>query len=161
MSENAIQGGHKGHHSKCHVHTYEDAVVVNTYCRLEQNDEECGFLLCDVDAKFYLDVVVTGALAKHLCFDLCAAVHIECYGPQDPNPIPAQTKEFNCNLVGETITFEFDIPANTLCDEPGEGDCGLVCCFAATVTSRTKCGAPGHISCVCKGPCVGIHKNPA
>lgn len=165
MSENVIAGKHKGHHSKCHVHTYEDAVVVDVYCRLEQNEEECGFLLCDVDAKFYVDVIVTGSLAKHLCFDLCAALHIECYGRDDPRALTPITKEFDCSYVGKPITFEFDVPANTLCDpvpeEPGDADCGLLCCFAATVTSRTKCGEPGHISCVCKGPCVGIHKNPA
>jgi len=164
MSENIAAGGARGH-SRCHVHAYEDAVVVDVHCRLEQEGEERGFLMCDVDAKFYVDVVVTGSLAKHLCFDLCAALHIECYGRDDPRAIRPQTKEFDCRFVGETITFEFDIPAGTLCDpdpsEPGDADCGLLCCFAATVTSRTKCGDPGHISCVCKGPCVGIHKNPA
>ena len=158
--EHVAVGGAKAH-NRCHVHTFEDAIVVDVSCRLEQEGEERGFLMCDVDAKFFVDVVVTGKLAEHLCFILCAAVHIECFGPADPNPIDPKTEEFNCHRVGETITFEFDIPAGTLCDEPGEADCGLVCCFAATVTSRTLCGTPGHISCVCRGPCVGVHREPA
>lgn len=156
-------GGGWHHHEKCHVHRFEDDIVLDVDCRLEQEGEEKGFLLCDVDAKFYVDVVVTGRLATHLCFDLCAAVHIECYGPADPNALRPKFEPFDCTRVGETITFEFDIPAGTLCNDPGEADCGLFCCFAATVTSRTKCDppTPGHIGCICKGPCVMIHKEPA
>ena len=164
MTESLTVGGARAH-SRCHVHPFEDGIVVDVDCRLEQDGEERGFLMCDVDAKFYVDVTVTGQLAKHLCFDLCAAIHIECYGREDPKTISPQTEEFNCSLVDTPITFVFDIPANTLCDpnpnEEGNADCGLLCCFAATVTSQTKCGDPGHISCVCRGPCVGIHKKPA
>ncbi len=161
MSIDSVATGVSSAHSACHVHRYEDDIVVNMKCRLEQEGEEVGFLLCDKPATFYVDVVVDGRLADHLCFYECVAVHIECYGPQDPNPLKVQKKEYNCTKKGEVITFKFDIPANTLCDEPGEADCGLVCCFAATMTSITKCDLPGHISCVCKGPCVGVHKSPA
>ncbi|MDX1417475.1 MAG: hypothetical protein R3293_24940, partial [Candidatus Promineifilaceae bacterium] len=139
---------------RCHVHRFEDDIYVDMECRLEQEGEERGFLLCDQDAWVIVDVTVDGRLADHLCFDECVAVHIECYGPQDPNPIPVQRKEYDCTKKGKPITFKFKIPAGTLCDEPGEADCGLVCCFAVTMTSITKCGDPGHIMCVCKGPCV-------
>lgn len=155
-----VEVGGSRAHSRCHVHTFEDDIQVEMDCWLEQEGEVRGFLMCDVDAKFYVDVTVSGRLAEHLCFDECVQVHIECLGPNDPNPLPYQIKPYDCESVGVPIRFVFDIPAGTLCDEPYEADCGLVCCFAATLTTRTKCGKPGHIMCVCKGPCVGVHKEP-
>ncbi len=158
-----VEVGGSRAHSRCHVHTYEDDIQVEMKCWLEQEGEERGFLLCDVDATFYVATKVSGRLADHLCFDECVQVHIECLGPNDPKPIPYQVKPYECDYAGEWIVFEFEIPAGTLCDEPYEADCGLVCCFAATMTTRTKCDppTPGHIMCVCKGPCVGVHKEPA
>lgn len=146
-------------HEVCHVHTFEDDIQVEIDCELFQAGEAAGFLLCDQDAQFIVDVTVSGRLAEHLCFEECVAVHIECFGPEDPNPLPVQRQQYDCNNVGQAIRFVFDIPAGHLCD-PGEAECGLVCCFAATLTTFTNCGNPGHISCFCKGPCVGIHRTP-
>jgi hypothetical protein len=152
-------GGSSGR-SRCHVHTFEDDIVVDMKYKLEQEGEERGFLLCDVPAKYTVYVRVRGRLAQHLCFYECVQLHIECMGPNDPKPLRPIIKKYNCKKVGKWLKFEFDIPAGHLCDEPGEADCGLVCCLAATMTSRTLCGTPGHIMCVLKGPCVGVHKSP-
>jgi len=155
----AVGGWHN--HSKCHVHRYEDDITVEMDCRLEQEGEARGFLQCDLPAKFYVDVTVSGRLAEHLCFKECVQVHIECVGPDDPERLPPIVQEYNCEDAGKAITFEFDIPANHLCDEEGEADCGLFCCFTATLTSITLCDRPGHIMCFCKELCVGVHRQPA
>ena len=91
----------------------------------------------------------------------CVQVHIECVGPDDPERLLPIVQEYNCEDAGKAITFEFDIPANHLCDEEGEADCGLFCCFTATLTSITLCDRPGHIMCFCKELCVGVHRQPA
>ena len=166
MSEENKAAGGSSSHASCHVHRYEDDedITVTMDCRLEQKGRFPGSLLCDVPAKFIVDVTVSGQLAEHLCFEECVDVHIECYGQNDPKPLGAQRKNYDCNYVDTPITYVFDIPAGWLpCgDEPDDkDDCGAVCCFAATLQTFTKCGTPGHISCVCKGPCVGVHKSPA
>jgi hypothetical protein len=144
----------------CHVHTYEDDIQVEMNCRLEQEGEVTGFLLCDKDAHFIVEVTVSGRLADHLCFEECVAVHIECFGPADPVPLEVKRELYDCNSDGVPITFDFLIEAGRLCDEEGEADCGLVCYFVATLQTFTNCGDPGHIMCVCKGPCVGVHRSP-
>ena len=148
-------------HNKCHVHVYEDDLQVSVKCKLEQYGAERGFLHCDEDATFTVEVCLEGHMVDHLCFDLCVAVHTECYGPQDPDPLPSkEIRHEPCNDVDNCYQFVWDIPAGYFCP-PDEDDCGQVCCFATTVTSRTLCDEPGHIGCMCRGPCVMIHRKPA
>lgn len=151
-------------HSSCHVHRFEDDIVIDVECRLEQEGEVVsGFLHCDKDATFIVEVTLDGRLADHLCGYLCAAAHIECFGPADPEPLETKTKEFDCNIIKHPIQFEFEIPADHIpCGGGGaDRECGQVCCFAASITSFTKCWDPGHLGCMCRGPCVMVHREPA
>lgn len=160
MLSNDVAVGTSRAHSSCHVHRYEDDIVVEVECRLIQNGEERGFIHCDEPARFEMEVCLRGRLVDHLCIDLCGAVHIECYGPQDPRPLPTQRWHFDpCEYEDNCYTFVWDIPADYFCP-PNDEDCGQVCCFVGTVTSFTRCGDPGHIGCMCRGPCVLIHRAP-
>lgn len=159
MLSNDVAIGRGVAHSDCHVHRFEDDIVVNMECRLLQNGEVVqGSYHCDEPGTFEVEVCLEGRLVEHLCFDLCAAVHIECFGPADPEPLPAITRRVEPCNGNDCYTFTWEIDPDTLCD--GD-DCGKVCCFVATVTSRTLCGNPGHIGCACRGPCVMVHSAPA
>lgn len=158
---NDISVGTGTAHSECHEHKFTDDLAVYVDCTLKQNDEVVsGFLHCDEDAELVVEVELTGHLADHLCGFLCVAAHIECYGPADPEPLPRpEQQEFNCN--NKELTFTIPIPAGHIpCGGDEDEDCGQVCCFAVSVTSRTKCDKPGHIGCYCKGPCVMVHREP-
>lgn len=160
--------GQPSAHNTCHIHTFEEDLVVETKCTLKQNGAEQGFVHCDERAEFEVEVTLKGRLADHLCVDFCVAVHSECYGPQDPSPLETKKIEHRPRErppePGEerdySYTAVWELPADYFCPPDG-GDCGQVCCFAVTVTSQTLAGQPGHIGCVCRGPCVMIHRKPA
>lgn len=157
VAENAI--GSPNAHSLCHIHPHESDLTVEMNCTLYQGGEPVGFIDYNKDAIYEVVVQLNGGLRDHLCGYWCLCAHIECIGPDDPKPLPCITDvEIDpCDKDGK-YTFSVPIPARTL--SPGPGDCGQVCCFAATLSSKTKCGDQGHIFCFCKGPCVMVHKIP-
>lgn len=161
MLQEQVAVGQPTAHNECHWHPFEDDLIVHMESRLLQYGEETGFIHCDEPATFIVEVALSGRLVDHLCFDLCVRVHAECYGPQDPVPLPSKSLPHEpCNDEDNRYIFEWDIPAGYFCP-PDDDDCGQVCCFAVTATAYTKCGDPGHIGCMNRGPCVMIHRRPA
>jgi hypothetical protein len=143
---------------RCHVDRYPDDITVDIDTRIMQYDQEQGFIHCNDPSQVEVTVTLGGRLVDLLCFILCVAVHVECYGPDDPPRLPTQRAEVvPCEDHKYTLTW--DIPADYFCAPDGY-ECGLVCCFAFTVTSLTKCGGPGPMGCMFRGPCVMIHEGP-
>lgn len=138
----------------------------------------------DDEAVMRIEVGLKGPLLHHLCGELCVRVHLECIGagpeqdwprPRDPDYRPSPGDVTSRKIQGEDdekccgpdgvdadgwciYEFQVTIPNETF-EEYGR-DCGEVCCFAVTATSRDRCGNPGHLACWCNGPCVMIHLPP-
>lgn len=118
-----------------------------------------------------------GPLLHHLCGEICVRVHVECIGAGPEiditaplQPIEGPRGEKCCDKEDDEwcyYDFEVTIPRGhfkpkkateeTEAYDPG---CGEVCCFVTTLTTKDRCGHPGHIGCWSRGPCVMIHQEP-
>lgn len=100
-----------------------------------------------IDRKVFVDVewFLHGHLTRHLCGTWCIGVHFESvgkgkeysFGPYDVKMKPCGDGHYR---------YVVEIEAGKI----KAGDCGKVYLTAVTLTSRDKCGDPGHIRAFCQ-----------
>lgn len=164
---------------ECHIDPYIAELHTKIRCTLTQGTDADGkpkptgvihLGPGQPDPVVIVKVGLRGPLLHHLCGDLCARVHVECIGtgPEKdftvgPLPIAGDDGKKCCDHDDGDgwCYYKFEVTVPTSIFEEYGDDCGEVCCFATTVTSRDRCGNPGHIACWCNGPCVMIHTAPS